>query len=201
MLTRVFSLVCLISKKQIIVGNFGTQRAKNKWGFAILEFKNSSPFADCTVFDLTLTHLACIAKCPGFFKQSSNVEFNNGNRMANDGRDGRTSPPSPIASHREPHHYKQPLPRPRPGLISSTMLGYASDTLAVYNHGMAEEWLTTAEVAELSGYHPERIRELVRAGKIYGRKFGTVWQIAEPSLLVFLEEVRESGDKRRGPKS
>jgi len=54
---------------------------------------------------------------------------------------------------------------------------------------MTEEWLTTAEAAELSGYHPERIRELVRAGKIYGRKFGTVWQIAEPSLLVFLEEV------------
>ena len=65
---------------------------------------------------------------------------------------------------------------------------------------MAEEWLTTAEAAELSGYHPERIRELVRDGKINGRKFGIVWQIDQGSLLAFLEESKESGDKRRGPK-
>jgi excisionase family DNA binding protein len=66
---------------------------------------------------------------------------------------------------------------------------------------MAEEWLTTAEAAELSGYHPERIRELVRDGRINGRKFGIVWQIDRRSLLAFLKETKDSGDKRRGPKT
>lgn len=65
---------------------------------------------------------------------------------------------------------------------------------------MAEEWITTAEAAELSGYHPERIRELVRDCRINGRKFGIVWQIDKDSLLSFLQESRESGDKDRGPK-
>ena len=66
---------------------------------------------------------------------------------------------------------------------------------------MAEEWLTTAEAAELSGYHPERIRELVRDGRINGRKFGIVWQIDRSSLLAFLNEAEDSGDRRRGPKT
>ena len=66
---------------------------------------------------------------------------------------------------------------------------------------MSEKWITTSKAAELSGYHPERIRELVREGKIDGRKFGNVWQIDKSSLLEFLEEAKESGDVRRGPRS
>lgn len=75
-----------------------------------------------------------------------------------------------------------------------------SNVSALYNLPMAEKWLTTTEAAELSGYHPERIRELVRDGRINGRKFGIVWQIDRDSLLAFLEESKDSGDKRRGPK-
>jgi excisionase family DNA binding protein len=50
----------------------------------------------------------------------------------------------------------------------------------VYNfHGIqrmanGEEWLTVTQAAEISGYHPERIRELIREGKINAHKFGTV---------------------------
>ena len=66
---------------------------------------------------------------------------------------------------------------------------------------MAEDWLTTAEAAELSGYHPERIRELVRNGKVKGLKFATVWQIDRISLTEYLEAARDQDDQRWGPKS
>jgi len=66
---------------------------------------------------------------------------------------------------------------------------------------MTEEWLTTAEAAELSGYHPEYVRELIRDGKIEGRKFGIVWQVSKESLTVYLESAKDSKDKRWGPKS
>lgn len=65
---------------------------------------------------------------------------------------------------------------------------------------MAEEWLTTEQAAELSGYHVIHLRRLVRAGKITGRKFGPVWQVNKQSLLDYNEEAAESRDKRRGPK-
>ncbi len=65
---------------------------------------------------------------------------------------------------------------------------------------MAEEWLTTAAAAELSGYHPYYLRELMREGKVKGKKFGTVWQISKESLMAYIHVATESGDKRRGPK-
>ncbi|UCC51237.1 MAG: helix-turn-helix domain-containing protein [Anaerolineaceae bacterium] len=64
---------------------------------------------------------------------------------------------------------------------------------------MAEEWLTTAEAADLSGYHAERVRELLREQKIKGRKFGIVWQVDRASLLSYIESMEEKG-RRRGPK-
>ncbi|MBE0410728.1 MAG: helix-turn-helix domain-containing protein [Anaerolineales bacterium] len=63
------------------------------------------------------------------------------------------------------------------------------------------DWLTTSEAAWLSGYHPERIRELVREEIIKSRKFGPVWQVSRKSLMKYLKESRMSGDRRRGPKS
>jgi excisionase family DNA binding protein len=65
---------------------------------------------------------------------------------------------------------------------------------------MAEDWITTAEAAELSRYHVNYIRQLVRAGKIEAQKFGPVLQISKKSLLSYLEKARKSDDKRWGPK-
>jgi excisionase family DNA binding protein len=65
---------------------------------------------------------------------------------------------------------------------------------------MAEDWMTTAEAAEVSGYHPEHLRELIREGKISGRKFGPVWQIKRQSLLSYVESAKKRDDKRWGPK-
>ena len=65
---------------------------------------------------------------------------------------------------------------------------------------MPEEWLTTQEAAELSGYHPEHLRRLLKARTIKGQKFGPVWQINRDSFVAYLEAATESKDKRRGPK-
>lgn len=65
---------------------------------------------------------------------------------------------------------------------------------------MAKEWITTREAAELSGYHPEYLRELIREKRVRGRKFGIVWQVDKQSLLSYLQTGQQSADKRRGPK-
>jgi excisionase family DNA binding protein len=61
-----------------------------------------------------------------------------------------------------------------------------------------EEWLTTSDAAQLSGYHVERIRELIREGKITARKFGPVWAVHKGSLLAYVLKMEEAGNKR-GP--
>ncbi|MGB3715832.1 MAG: helix-turn-helix domain-containing protein [Candidatus Promineifilaceae bacterium] len=76
----------------------------------------------------------------------------------------------------------------------------AADATVLYDSSMAEEWLTTEEAAEFSGYHVIRLRRLTRAGKLYGRKFSPVWQVIRQSLVEYIEAARESGDKKWGPK-
>ena len=56
---------------------------------------------------------------------------------------------------------------------------------------MPEEWLTTQDVAELSGYHPDHIRRLIRAREIEARKFGPVWQVSRQSLNEYLDPARK----------
>ncbi len=65
---------------------------------------------------------------------------------------------------------------------------------------MPDDWITTTEAAGLSGYHPERVRELIRDGKIEARKFGTIWQVSQSSLLAYVKAAKKTDDKRWGPK-
>lgn len=65
---------------------------------------------------------------------------------------------------------------------------------------MAEQWLTVNEAAEISGYHPEHIRELLRESKVKGRKFGPLWQVERVSLLTYVRKINGIGAKR-GPKT
>jgi excisionase family DNA binding protein len=63
----------------------------------------------------------------------------------------------------------------------------------------SEEWITTTEACEISGYHPDHLRRVIRAGGIEARKFGIVWQVKRVSLLEYLRWTESQG-KRRGPK-
>lgn len=62
-----------------------------------------------------------------------------------------------------------------------------------------EDWITTAEAAAISGYHPDHIRELLREGRVKARKFGQVWQVDRVSLLAYVRKTEKLGAKR-GPK-
>jgi len=64
-----------------------------------------------------------------------------------------------------------------------------------------ETWISVGQAAKLSGYHPERIRELIREGKIDAKKFSIVWQVNHESLVKYLADAQKSTDKRHGPKA
>jgi len=59
-----------------------------------------------------------------------------------------------------------------------------------------EEWITTKEASELSGYTPYHIRELIREERIKAQKFGEVWQVSKQSLLAYVRQVEKKGEKR-----
>ena len=61
------------------------------------------------------------------------------------------------------------------------------------------DWITTSQACELSGFHPDSLRKLLRSGRINGRKWGFAWMVDRGSLLAYLEQVAKLGD-RRGPK-
>jgi hypothetical protein len=65
--------------------------------------------------------------------------------------------------------------------------------------GMAQRWITTAQAVKLTGYHPVHVQRLLRTGKIAARKFGPVWQVHRPSLLVYIRATRKAG-RKRGPR-
>ncbi len=62
------------------------------------------------------------------------------------------------------------------------------------------DWITTKEAADLSGYHPDSLRELIRDGKIYAEKKGNAWWVDRKSLLAYICNLRKRG-KKRGPKT
>jgi hypothetical protein len=64
-----------------------------------------------------------------------------------------------------------------------------------------EDWLTTYEAVRISEYELDYIRKLVRAKKIVGRKWGQSWQVSRESLLEFMKNREQQGQKRgRKPK-
>lgn len=64
-----------------------------------------------------------------------------------------------------------------------------------------KDWITTDVAAEISGYHVNYLRRLIRQGRIRSEKVSIVWLISRQSLLDYIAEAERSDDKRRGPKS
>lgn len=61
------------------------------------------------------------------------------------------------------------------------------------------DWITTKQAADMSGYSPYHIRELIAGGRIKAQKFGEVWQVSRKGLLAYLHQAEKMG-KKRGPK-
>ncbi len=66
---------------------------------------------------------------------------------------------------------------------------------------MANDWISTTEATELSGYHPEYIRQLIRQGEIQANRKGTMYWIDRGSLLSYLQKAKKTKatDRRYGP--
>ncbi len=63
------------------------------------------------------------------------------------------------------------------------------------------DWITTTEAIQLSGFHPDHLRVLMREGKIKGQKWGRTWQVSRGSLLAYLRMQQSKGERRgRKPK-
>ncbi|MCA9943734.1 MAG: helix-turn-helix domain-containing protein [Anaerolineales bacterium] len=65
---------------------------------------------------------------------------------------------------------------------------------------MANEWITTHEAAQISGYHPDYVRKLLQSKKVNGQKFGPTWQVDKQDFQAYLSQMNEQG-KKRGPKT
>lgn len=73
-----------------------------------------------------------------------------------------------------------------------------SNTHGALDWASMPEWLTVTEASELTGYHPETLRKLAKAGKIGAEKKGRDWWIDRDKLLEFYRNRRPRG---RPPKS
>lgn len=65
---------------------------------------------------------------------------------------------------------------------------------------MEGDWITTSEAARISGYTVQRVRQLIHAGEVQGRRFGRDWMVDRSSLLAYMERAAQKG-KKRGPKT
>ena len=72
-----------------------------------------------------------------------------------------------------------------------------------YVRGSMPTWTgwTVQEAADNTGYHPEYLRRLIRAGKIEAEKFGGMYIIRADSLQQYIETTQTADDARTGPKS
>jgi hypothetical protein len=61
---------------------------------------------------------------------------------------------------------------------------------------MADDWITTQQAVKLSGYHQEHLRALIRQKRIKARKYFVIWQVNRSSLLAYLREQSQKGEKR-----
>jgi hypothetical protein len=61
---------------------------------------------------------------------------------------------------------------------------------------MPTDWISVPEAAIVSGYTANHLRILIREGRIKAQKFATVWQVDRKSLLAYLREQKQKGERR-----
>jgi excisionase family DNA binding protein len=61
-------------------------------------------------------------------------------------------------------------------------------------------WLTVAHAADLTGYNPQYIRRLLRAGDVTGQKMGRAWLVSRDSLLAHQARMQDAGRHKTRPR-
>jgi len=66
---------------------------------------------------------------------------------------------------------------------------------------VAENWISTAEAAKLTGYTVRYIQQLAREGVIEGQKITPrAWLIDQESLLAYKEHMEKIGSEKFNPR-
>jgi excisionase family DNA binding protein len=58
------------------------------------------------------------------------------------------------------------------------------------------DWITTEEAAKIAEFHPVYLRELIRKGKIKGKKWARSWLVSRRSVLAYLQATQQLGNRR-----
>ena len=61
------------------------------------------------------------------------------------------------------------------------------------------EWITTKEAAELAGYAPAYIRQLIARGRLNGRKLGRDWILDRSEVLAYAKKMKQLGPEKYSP--
>jgi excisionase family DNA binding protein len=67
------------------------------------------------------------------------------------------------------------------------------------NEPITAGWITTAEAAELTGYSAPYMRQLVKKGRIKGRKVSRDWLLNRESLLRYKARMDALGTAKHNP--
>ena len=60
------------------------------------------------------------------------------------------------------------------------------------------EFLTVRSAADISGYNEQYIRRLLREGVFMSTRIGQIWMINQDSFSEYLDNAKQSKDKRIG---
>ncbi|HEY64245.1 MAG TPA: helix-turn-helix domain-containing protein [Caldilineae bacterium] len=63
-------------------------------------------------------------------------------------------------------------------------------------HVIMPEWISVKEAAEISGYKPAYLRQLIRQGRISAERKGTMYWIDRSSLQAYVDEMKRLGTQR-----
>ena len=61
------------------------------------------------------------------------------------------------------------------------------------------EWITTKEAAELTGYDVTHVRWLIREERVLGQKFGRDWMVNRKSIQDYSDEMTKLGTSKHDP--
>lgn len=62
-----------------------------------------------------------------------------------------------------------------------------------------EDWITTAEAVDLTGYSLRYVQRLIHNGRVRARKWARVWMIHRAELLDYKEHMDGLGRERHNP--
>jgi len=65
--------------------------------------------------------------------------------------------------------------------------------------GIGEEWLTTEQAAQLTGYSQAYMRQLAERGRVMALKAGRDWLLQRASLLEFAAQMEALGTDKHNP--